>query len=180
MIIIMGSVGSGKSEQTARLARDLGLASITTSNLLRKHLTPEREAVMKAGGLVDDQEIIELVDPELENFKKSGQDFILDGFPRSIPQAKWLVNQIKSGDIKFKAIIKLNVSEDVVLKRMSNRGRDDDKREVIINRLEAYHKVTVPVVTYLKQQGIEIDEVDGEASPDEVEAAIRKVLDSKG
>lgn len=179
MIIIMGSVGSGKSEQTARLARDLGLASITTSNLLRKHLTPEREAVMKAGGLVDDQEIIELVEPELENFRKSGHDFILDGFPRSIPQAEWLVEQIKSGDIRFKAIIKLNVSEEVVLKRMLNRGRDDDKKEVILNRLDAYHQVTVPVVAYLRRQGIAIDDIDGEANPDEVEAAIKKVLDSK-
>ncbi|HVX58835.1 MAG TPA: nucleoside monophosphate kinase, partial [Candidatus Saccharimonadales bacterium] len=84
MIIIMGSVGSGKSEQTNRLARRLRLESITTSNLLRQHLTPEREAVMKSGGLVNDQEIIELVEPELEKFRNSTKDFILDGFPRSV------------------------------------------------------------------------------------------------
>jgi adenylate kinase len=180
MIIIMGSVGSGKSEQTARLSKRLNLSSISTSSLLREHLTPEREAIMKSGGLVGDQEIIELVRPELEKFKNSSEDFILDGFPRSLPQAEWLVEQIRNDHIKFKAIIKLNVSKDVVLERMLKRGRDDDKKEVILNRLDAYNKITVPVVDYLRGQGIQIDEIDGEAAPDQVEADITKVLDSKG
>lgn len=180
MIIIMGSVGSGKSEQTTRLARRLGLASISTSHLLRQHLTPEREAKMRAGDLVSDKEIIELLEPELDKVKSTGEDFILDGFPRSIPQAEWLVGKIKSGEVKFKAIIKLNVSEDEVMSRMLKRGREDDKREVIQHRLDAYHEITTPVVKYLRSNGIPVDEVDGELLPDVVEAEIKKVLDSKG
>lgn len=178
MIIIMGSVGSGKSEQTSRLASRLKITSISTSNLLRNHQTPEHEAVMRAGGLVDDDEIIELLRPELEKMKHSGHDFILDGFPRSIPQAKWLVENIVNGDIKFKAIIKLNVSDAVVLKRMLSRGRDDDTEEVIRHRLDAYHETTTPVVDYLRQKDIQVSEVDGEAAPDAVEAQIKKVLGS--
>lgn len=178
MIIIMGSVGSGKSEQTARLSKRLKIKSISTSSLLRAHLTPQREAKMLAGDLVDDNEIIELLEPELGKVKASHEEFILDGFPRSIPQAKWLVENIVNGDIKFTAIIKLDVSEEVVLKRMLSRGREDDTEQVIRHRLDAYHDVTTPVVDYLREQNIKISEIDGEATPNEVEAAIKKVLDS--
>ncbi len=180
MIIIMGSVGSGKSEQTARLSSRLGIPSLSTSHLLREHLTPAREAKMRAGDLVDDEEIIELLQPELVKVQADKKEFLLDGFPRSVPQAAWMVDQIKAGKIKFKAIIKLNVSDEAVLKRMLSRGREDDKEEIIRHRLDAYHNTTIPVVDYLRQQGIEVDEVDGELQPDAVEAQIKKVLDSKG
>lgn len=173
MIIIMGSVGSGKSEQTARLAARLFIPRISTSNLLRRELTPEREAKMRAGDLVDDQDVIEILEPVLEQLKT---DFILDGFPRSVPQAEWLVNKIKSGEVKLRAIIKLNVSDDVVLERMLARGRYDDEKEIIIHRLETYKEITTPVVDYLRSQHIEVNEVDGETTPDAVEAAIKKVL----
>lgn len=177
MIIIMGSVGSGKSEQTNRLAARLRLPRISTSNLLRINLTPEREAKMMAGDLVDDQEVIEILNPVLRRLS-ANQDFILDGFPRSVPQAEWLTQQIKEKRVKLKAIIKLNVADDVVLKRMLNRGRADDQEEVIKHRLEAYHQTTTPVVEYFRSQGIVVHEIDGEQTPDGVEAQIKKVLDS--
>ncbi|HEU5004928.1 MAG TPA: nucleoside monophosphate kinase [Candidatus Saccharimonadales bacterium] len=178
MIIIMGSVGSGKSEQTARLAARLFIPRISTSNLLRRELTPEREAKMRAGDLVDDQEVIDIVEPALQQLESSSTDFILDGFPRSVPQAEWLVKKVKSGKIKLGAIIKLDVSGDVVLKRMLARGRYDDKKEIILHRLETYNKITTPVIDYLRSQGLKVDEVNGENTPDAVEAAIKKILET--
>lgn len=178
MIIIMGAVGSGKSEQTTRLANRLHLPRLSTSQLLRDHITPQREAAMLAGDLVDDEDVISLLEPELEKLKASNQDFLLDGFPRSIPQAEWLVKKIKAGEVKFKAIIKLEVSHKAVLERLLKRGRADDKKEIIIHRLDAYENMTKPVVDYLKSHGIEVHEIDGEMPPDEVEAEIKKVLES--
>lgn len=174
----MGSVGSGKSEQTNRLAARLRLPRISTSNLLRINLTPEREAKMMAGDLVDDQEVIEILNPVLQRLP-ANQDFILDGFPRSVPQAEWLANEVKEKRIKLKAIIKLNVADDVVLKRMLKRGRADDEEQVIKHRLETYHQTTTPVVKYFRSRGIVVHEIDGEQTPDGVEAQIKKVLDSK-
>lgn len=179
MIIIMGSVGSGKSEQSTRLANRLKLPRISTSKLLRDHLTPQREAKMKAGDLVDDSEVIELLEPELKKIEADKKEFLLDGFPRSVPQASWLVTQIKSGKIKLTAVIKLNVAEQTVLGRMLKRGRDDDQEEIIRHRLDAYSQITTPVVAYLRSIPIEVYEINGERSANEVEAEITSVLESR-
>ena len=177
MIIIMGSVGSGKSEQTNRLSARLNLPHISISNLLRLYLTPEREAKMLAGDLVDDEDVIEILEPVLKNIP-AGQDFILDGFPRTVPQAEWLASKFKSGEVKLKAIIKLDVSDQTVLTRMLSRGRADDQKEVILHRLETYHKMTKPVVDYFRSKDIAVHDIDGEQTPDTVEVQIKKVLDS--
>lgn len=178
MIILMGAVGSGKSEQSARLAARLALPVVSTSNLLREHLTPEREAKMRAGDLVSDEEILGLIEPELKRIGADRDEFLFDGFPRSLPQAKWLCEQVKNGHIKLKATINLVVSDETVLARMLKRGRIDDQREIIMHRLDTYHKTTTPVIAYLRSHGIEVHDVDGEHAPDTVEAAIKKVLDS--
>lgn len=177
MIIIMGSVGSGKSEQTNRLSARLNLPRISTSNLLRLYLTPERESKMLAGDLVDDAEVIEIIEPVIKRIP-ANQDFILDGFPRTIPQARWLTDKIKNNEVKLRAIIKLNVSDKTVLDRMLRRGRADDQEQVILHRLRTYHSITTPVVKYLRSTGIVVHEVDGEQAPDNVEAQIKHVLDS--
>lgn len=179
MIIIMGAVGSGKSEQTKILAERLNCPRVSTSQLLRDHPTPDRIAKMTAGELVDDHEVIELLD---EAFRKIGADhveFLMDGSPRSITQAQWMLKQINSGALMLTAIIKLNVSKEVVLERLSKRGRDDDKEAVITKRLATYEAITQPVVDYFRQHGIDVHEVDGEKSVSEVSEQIRAILDTK-
>lgn len=179
MIIIMGAVGSGKSEQSKRLMARLKCPRISTSQLLRENLTPVSAAKMKAGDLVDDEEIIGLLKPLLQKMKSESSEFILDGFPRSVPQAEWLLEQVKNDGVALTAIIKLEVSGEAVLKRLLKRGREDDKKDIILHRLDTFERTTTPVVDYLRGQGIKVHEIDGELSPDSVEGQIQKVLDSK-
>ena len=176
MIILFGVVGSGKSEQAKRLLDHFSCPYISTSHLLRDNLTPDRRAKMLAGKLVDDEEILQLLGPALDKARAGEQECILDGAPRSIVQAKWLMKRIQKGDIKLTATIYLKVSKKDVLKRLLARGRDDDKREIISQRFSQYDKITTPVLDYLREEGCKIEEVDASKSPEEVEAEIQKVL----
>lgn len=177
MIIFMGPVGSGKSEQTHRLADSRGLQTISMSQLLRDALTPQRKARMLAGDLVDDEEIINLLRPQLAKVKATNVDFIMDGFPRSLSQAKWLAQQVKDGQVKLLAIFKLNVSNETVLKRLLARGREDDTKEIINHRLNIYYQTTDPVIDYLKSQNLPVYELDGEQPVEDVAQKIRDVID---
>ena len=176
MIIIMGAIGSGKSEQATRLAASLGCPHISTSRLLQENLTPELEAKMHAGELISDEKILGLLDKELAGVRASTNQCVLDGAPRSVIQAEWLVKKQEAGQIKIDSVIKLNVSDQTVLNRLLKRGREDDTKEVILHRLSEYTKITEPVVEYFRQQGVGVHEINGELSLDEVEAEIKKVI----
>lgn len=176
MIVLFGVVGSGKSEQAKRLLARLECPYISTSHLLREHLTPERQAKMLAGKLVDDKEVLELLGPALQAADAAHSECILDGAPRSIVQAKWLADLIGQGELKLTAFIYLKVSKDEVLKRLLARGREDDTREIISRRFKEYDEVTTPVLDYLAREGFTIHEIDASQPPEAVENDIRKVL----
>lgn len=176
MIIIMGSVGSGKTEQGERLAKKLDCPTISTSQLLRDNPTKRRLEYMQAGKLVADSDVLELLEPALKMVGADKKEVILDGAPRSIPQARWMVSKIKNREVMLTGIIKLNVSDKVVLQRLLNRGRKDDKKSVVLKRLQQYHSITSPVVSYLKQNGIPVTVVNGENQPDEVERDVDRAL----
>jgi adenylate kinase len=179
VIILFGVVGSGKSEQAKRLLAHLDCPYISTSTLLREHLTPERRAAMAAGRLVNDEDIFDLLGPALLAAEADKLECILDGAPRSVGQAKWLIDKLKKNEVKLTAIIHLKVSKDVVLGRLHNRHREDDQDEIIRQRFADYDQITTPVLDYLEEQGYQVDDVDGEKSPDEVETQIKEVLESK-
>lgn len=179
MIVLFGAIGSGKTEQGERLVRRLNCSRISTSQLLRDHHDPAHLQQIAEGTLVSDEAVLNLLGPELKKIGADKNEFVLDGSPRSIVQAEWLIEKIKTGEIKFTAIIYLKVQQNVVVERLKKRGREDDKEEIIIHRLDEYTKITTPVLSYLRKNGFKVDEVDGSLSPDEVEAQIKKVLESK-
>ena len=179
MIVLFGVVGSGKSEQATRLMARYKIPHISTSKILRDNADPQHQALILAGRLVPDNETLELLEKELKIINAKNNEFILDGAPRSVPQAKWLDQKIKNGELKLTVIIHLQVSKEVVLERLLARGRDDDKEDIIIQRFEQYDNITTPVLEYLKSVGYHIHEIDGEKSPDEVEQQIDTVLDAK-
>ncbi len=179
MIVLFGAIGSGKTEQGERLVKRLNCPRVSTSQLLRQNSNPVHLKQIAEGTLVSDQEVLSLLEPELKKIQAAKNEFILDGSPRSIPQAKWLVDKIRAGEIKLTAIIYLKVSKDVLLERLHKRHREDDQDEIISHRLNEYDKITTPVLDYLKSQGYRIDEVDGSPSADEVEISIKRVLESK-
>lgn len=175
MIIIMGSVGSGKTEQGTRLMNKLGCPRISTSQLLRDHPDHKWHGHILAGKLVNDQDMINILKPELKRIQADKREFILDGAPRSIPQAEWMVSEIKIGQVKLTAVINLVVADDIVVKRLIMRGREDDQEAVILKRLKDYHDITQPVLNYMEGNGIKIQHINGENDPDTVEKEIDKI-----
>lgn len=179
MIILFGAIGSGKTEQGQRLARRLRCPWISTSRLLRAHSDPLHLQQIAQGSLVGDQDVLDILDPELKKAGADKNELILDGAPRSTGQAQWLIDKIKAGEIKFTAIIYLKVPEQMVVERLIKRGRADDKPDIIHHRLGEYTLVTRPVLKYLEQAGYHVDVVDGSPLPEQVERNIKIILDTK-
>lgn len=175
MILLMGLPGSGKGTQGKMLADQYGLHLISMGELVRMFVTGERRKQMLAGALLDDHEIIAMIDRVLTSFD-DGEDCVLDGFPRTIPQAEWLMSQVETGRFKLSNIIYLTVSNETVQQRLKSRGRLDDKDVVISARFKEYDRLTKPVVDWFKQQQVPLLEIDGERSTDDVHDDIVKQL----
>lgn len=176
MIILMGIVGAGKGTQAKLLADHSGYEPISTGELLRKYATEEQHRRMLAGELLGDDEIIEMVDKVLDEVDDPGK-CMLDGFPRSVRQTEWLLDQVEKGRFSLTAIIHLLVSEEVVRERMLNRGRPDDTPETITKRFQEYHTVTEPVLEYLKDRGVKVYDVDGDQEPEAVHEDVVRALE---
>src|SRR5579871_474026 len=172
MIILAGPIGSGKSEQGQRLAKRLGCPWISSGQLLREQANKKNQAVMETGSLVNDDYIISLLDEKFNEIDAAHKEFILDGTPRTLAQAQWLISKINSRELKFTAIIMLKVSKKIVLKRLVGRGRRDDDLKVIDERLKEYKTNTIKAIKYLRMEGLRLDEVDGEKTPQQVEKTI--------
>ena len=113
MIIFTGVAGSGKSVQGKMLADYLGLPWLSTGEFLRMLISGERRKDMLAGKLIEDKEIISLVQ-KIFNVVDTKNEFILDGFPRTVAQADWLLNQAKHGQLKLTAVVNLKADKKAV------------------------------------------------------------------
>lgn len=163
----MGLPGSGKGTQGKMLADEHGLHLISMGELVRMYVTGERRKRMLAGELLDDSEIIAMLDRVLTTMEDD-DDCVLDGFPRTIPQAEWLLAQAKTGRFDVDTVLYLQVSNESVVRRLKTRGRLDDKESVIAARLKEYDRLTQPVVNWFAKQGVPILEIDGEGATDAV------------
>jgi len=145
--VIFGPPGSGKGTMAAMIERDYGLKHITMSNLLQKARETDGELreIMDSGELVPDEIVKNIIAATIE----SADDFILDGFPRTLSQAIFL-DQLLKGDID--AFIDLQVSDETIKERLSKRRRSDDTPAVIENRLAVYREKTMPAWTYMKSR----------------------------
>lgn len=163
----MGVAGAGKSVQGKLLADDLGYRWLSTGEFLRMHISGDRRKEMLAGKLLDDQEIIDILDKFLID---TGRDeaCVLDGFPRTVAQAKWLLDQHAKGEVSLRGIIHLIASKEVVMDRLLARGRQDDNEEAINQRFLEYERETLPIVDLFRGAGIAVHEIDGERSIEEI------------
>jgi len=199
--IVMGPPGGGKGTISKKLIKDFGFSHISTGDVLRAEiregtaLGKEAKSYMDSGGLVPDQLVIDMVLNKIGEIKAAGGRVLLDGFPRTVVQAKEL-------DAKFKVDVAMNLAvpnEDIV-KRISSRWthpasgrvyaydynppkkegfddetgdpliqRDDDKPEAVRKRLSAYDEQTAPLVDHYDQQGV-MRQFDGSDYPDLVAA----------
>lgn len=163
MILLMGIAGSGKGTQGKRLADKLGFRLISMGDVLRMYVTGVQRQRMLAGNLLEDDEIIAIVDRVLKSIPND-DEVILDGFPRTVPQAQWLCEQVNAGRFELHNVFHLVASREAVKERLFSRGRIDDVEESIEERFRQYENSTHPVLDWLREQGIEVEDIDAERS----------------
>lgn len=176
MILLMGVAGAGKSIQGRLLADEHGYAWVSSGEIFRVLVTGKRRQQMLEGKLLSDEEVIHLFDKVFDLIDVS-EEFVLDGFPRTIPQADWLLDQVKQGRIKLSKVIHLTASEEVVRERLLARGRQDDTEEAIAERFREYRAVTLPILEHLQGEGIGACDIDASQTPREVHDQIVAYID---
>jgi adenylate kinase len=189
-LILLGPPGAGKGTQAQRLVAKHGLVQLSTGDMLRaaaKAGTPvglRAQEIMARGELVPDDLVVAIVSDRIDE-PDARQGFILDGFPRTVPQAHALDRMLKEKGLKLDAVIELKVDEGVLLKRIERRIaetkargealRSDDHPDVLRRRLLAYRDQTAPLATYYQLQNV-LRPVDGMAPIADVSRAIDRLL----
>ena len=205
-MIFIGPPGAGKGTQAARLVDHYQIPHISTGDMFRaavKEGTPmgqEADRYMKAGQLVPDEVVIGLVRERLAQ-PDTKVGFMLDGFPRTRPQAEALAEALEADDVRLDVVLLLEVPDELIVERIVGRRTDpetgviyhltfnpppaevadrlqhrkDDTEEAVRQRLEAYHSMTAPIVPYYEDAGL-LKRVNGVGAPDEVTRSIQVAL----
>ena len=182
---MFGPPGSGKGTQAARVEKELHINHMSTGEILRAEVakgTPvgnEVGRIIAAGDLVPDELIVDIVRRRLPEAEE-GAGVLLDGFPRTVAQARALDAMLSDEGHRVDFVIALDVPEDVLVERLLHRaeveGRPDDTREAIAERMREYQRLTAAVLEHYRQQGRQIFEIDGLGTPDEVFERIHRAL----
>jgi adenylate kinase len=193
-LILLGPPGSGKGTQAQRLVQRYGIAQLSTGEMLRAAVaaqTPvglKAKDIMASGGLVPDDIVIGIISDRLDQ-PDAAKGFILDGFPRTVPQAEALDELLKKKKMKLDAVIELRVNESALLQRVENRAaemrargeevRIDDTPEVLTKRLASYRSQTEPLIHYYSERR-KLLTVDGMMTIEHVTREINRILAAIG
>jgi adenylate kinase len=177
-VVLLGPPGAGKGTQAQKLAEKLGIPQISTGELFRSNigngtkLGLEAKRYLDAGDLVPSDLTNQLVDDRL-NASDAADGFILDGYPRSLEQAKALHEMLERRGTDIDAVLEFRVSQEELFERLKGRGRADDTDDVIINRMKVYRDETAPLLEYYAG---ELRSVDAIGTMDEVFARALRAL----
>lgn len=175
MIVFFGPAGAGKSMQGQMLAARHGWRWLSMGQIMRDTHDPELFKIMQEGKLVPDSKTNEIIADNLDRVPDT-KYVILDGYPRNIGQARWLIeSQGKEGRTIDLAIV-LEVSRVDIMKRLVLRGRADDTPEIIDERLRTYRKEVYPILNYFTEQDINIVHIDGSGTVGQVHDKIMEEL----
>jgi adenylate kinase len=189
-LILLGPPGSGKGTQAQRLVQRYGILQLSTGEMLRTAVaaqTPvgiKAQDIMASGGLVPDEIVIGIISDRLDQ-PDAAKGFILDGFPRTVPQAEALDELLKKKHMRLDAVIELRVNESALLQRVETRAaetrargeevRADDNHEVLKKRLASYRELTEPLVHYYSERR-KLLTVDGMMTIEHVTREINRIL----
>jgi len=177
-LLFLGPPGAGKGTQANLFCKKYGLVHLSTGDLLRDEVSSgsvlglKAAEIMNKGELVSDELVLSIVEGRLVNINEG---WLLDGFPRNINQANSLKNLLEKIKQPLEGVILIKVDDDYLIKRLLDRGRQDDNEQVITNRLNIYREQTTPLIDLYKKQGI-LEEIEGNADIDVVFSSIEKSL----
>lgn len=207
IIILLGAPGSGKGTQAQVLCKRFSIPQISTGDMLRagkkaRTLDPKILAIMDSGGLVPDEVVIELIDKRIDEGDAAG-GFLLDGFPRTVPQAEALASLLARRNREIDRVIQLDVPRSMIEERTIHRRTDkrsgqiyhllynppppdtpadvlehraDDQPEAVKKRLDAYDALTAALLPFYQNTGL-LRRVDGVGKPDEVTTRVFAALE---
>ena len=193
-LILLGPPGSGKGTQAQRLVHKHGIVQLSTGEMLRAAVaagTPvglQAKEIMANGGLVPDEVVVGIISDRLD-LPDARKGFILDGFPRTVPQAAALDELLKKKHLKLDAVVELRVNESALLERVETRAaetrargeevRIDDTPEVLTKRLAQYRALTEPLIHYYSEKR-KLLTVDGMMTIEHVTREINRILAAIG
>src|SRR6202022_4639561 len=193
-LILLGPPGSGKGTQAQRLVHKYGIVQLSTGEMLRAAVaagTPvglQAKEIMANGGLVPDEVVVGIISDRLDQ-PDARKGFILDGFPRTVPQAAALDELLKKKHLKLDAVVELRVNESALLERVETRAaetrargeevRIDDTPEVLTKRLAQYRALTEPLIHYYSEKR-KLLTVDGMMTIEHVTREINRILTAIG
>ena len=193
-LILLGPPGSGKGTQALRLVAKHGIVQLSTGEMLRAAVAAETpiglqaKDIMANGGLVPDEVVVGIISDRIEQ-PDAKKGFILDGFPRTVPQAEALDELLKKKHLKLDAVVELRVNESALLERVEKRAEEtrargeevrvDDTPEVLTRRLAQYRSMTEPLIHYYSERR-KLATVDGMMTIEQVTREINRILSAVG
>lgn len=175
-IVLLGPPNSGKGTQARIVGGRLGVPAISTGDMLREAVAEGSElgrqvaAILASGELVDDETMAQVVRERLGR-GDTGRGFLLDGYPRTMPQVETLERILGERGEELDAALLIDAPEDELVARALGRGRQDDREEVLRERLRVYRERTAPLIGYYRERGL-LRRVDGDRPVAEVTSRI--------
>ena len=175
MILITGAAGSGKSAQAKLIEDEANVKWLSTGVLLREKATKEQKVRMEQGELLDDGEVEDILHNAISEVS-NGTRILIDGFPRRDSQIQWFRGYIKAARRDLEAIVHIIVPEDLVVNRLIERGRPDDREDIVRARYKLYENEILPMLDEMEARGTRIINVDGNRNVDEIHQDIMSAL----
>ena len=163
-LLFLGPPGAGKGTQASFISDSNGYLHLSTGELLRKEVEKKTnlgiqiKEIINSGKLVDDTLVLEIVK---QNLALNKEGWILDGYPRNLSQADSLAKVLDELNQPLEKVFYLNLNEEILVKRLINRGRADDNEKIIRTRLDIYKETTQPLIAYYKNLNI-LEYIDGD------------------